>query len=242
MLHGRIGTLALGGLAAYLLINKAMNMVGHTVDKVCDASKWRSYYRNSKGGAYVVAPGYSSYTRPVGNDQEWVVEKNPERKPEPKKDASETSLGASIAEGILKVIKDKLDGVKAPEEGTEPSYEGEVETKSPHEGEETASESDICVDPDEEPSSGRYKWEKDSDKPHDYAAFMTYIHDCEEKGMGEKEIALSLGMDVSTLRSNICNAENILHEMESEPLYTDDLYNGVEVVEEQEGEPDEDLD
>lgn len=228
MLHGRIGTLALGGLAAYLLINKAMNMVGHTVDKVCDASKWRSYYRNSKGGAYVVAPGYSSYTRPVGNDQEWVVEKNPERKPEPKKDASGTSLGASIAEGILKVIKDKLDGVKAPEEAVE--------------GDSEASEEDKCVDSDEEPSSGRYKWGKDSDKPHDYAAFMTYIHDCEEKGMGEKEIALSLGMDVSTLRSNIYDAENALHEMESEPLYTDDLYNGVEVVEEQEGEPDEDLD
>lgn len=228
MLHGRIGTLALGGLAAYLLINKAMNMVGHTVDKVCDASKWRSYYRNSKGGAYVVAPGYSSFTRPVGNDQEWVVEKNPEKKPEPKKDASGTNLGASIAEGILKVIKDKLDGVKAPEEGIE--------------GDSEPSEEDICGDSDEEPSSGRYKWGKDSDKPHDYAAFMTYIHDCEEKGMGEKEIALSLGMDVSTLRSNICDAEYALREMESEPLYKDDLYNGVEVVEEQEGEPDEDLD
>lgn len=217
MLHGRIGTLALGGLAAYLLINKAMNMVGHTVDKICDASKWRSYYRNSKGGAYVVAPGYSSYTRPVGNDQEWVVEKNPERKPEPKKDASGTSLGASIAEGILKVIKDKLDGVKAPEEAVE--------------GDSEASEEDICGDSDE-----------NADKPHDYAAFMTYIHDCEEKGMGEKEIALSLGMDVSTLRRNISDAEDILRNQESEPLYTDDLYNGVEVVEEQEGEPDEDLD
>lgn len=227
MLHGRIGTLALGGLAAYLLINKAMNIVGHTVDKVCDASKWRSYYKHSVNGCYTVAPGYSSFTRPVGNDQEWVVEKNPERKPEPKKDASGTSLGASIAEGILKVIKDKLDGVKAPEEAVE--------------GEETASESDVCEDSGERPDSGRYTWEE-TDKPHDYAAFMTYIHDCEEKGMSEKEIALSLGMDVITLQRNIYDAENALDEIESEPLYTDDLYNGVEVVEEQEGEPDEDLD
>lgn len=228
MLHGRIGTLALGGLAAYLLINKAMNIANRTIDKVCETSKWRAYYKNSINGAYTVPPGYSSYNRPINKDTDWVVEKTTEKKPEPQKNASGTNLGASIAEGILKVIKDKLDGVKVPEEAVEGDLDPSEEAK--------------CVDPDEEPSSGRYKWGKDSDKPHDCAAFMTYIHDCEKKGMGEKEIALSLGMDVSTLRSNICNAENILHEMESEPLYTDDLYNGVEVVEEQEGEPDEDLD
>ena len=221
MLHGRIGTIALGGLAAYLLINKAMNMVGHTVDKVCDASKWRSYYRNSKGGAYVVAPGYSSYTRPVGNDQEWVVEKNPERKPAPKKDGSEPSLGAAFAEAVLKASNDKLKGIEAPEGASE----GETEASEEE-------ESDISEEDD-----------GNDDQPHDYAAFMTYIHDCEEKGMSEKEIALSLGMDVSTLRRNIADAEDILRNQESEPLYTDDLEDGVKVIEDEEDEKsDEDLD
>ena len=231
MLHGRIGTIALGGLAAYLLINKAMNMVGHTVDKVCDASKWRSYYRNSKGGAYVVAPGYSSYTRPVGNDQEWVVEKNPDRKPAPKKDGSEPSLGAAIAEAVLKAINDKLKGTEAPEGASE----GETEASEEE-------ESDISEEDD-----------GNNNQPHDYAAFMTYIHDCEEKGMSEKEIALSLGMDVSTLRRNISDAEDILRNQEKEPLYRDDIADGVQIVEagdvdgdeidiEVKGEANEDLD
>lgn len=243
MLHGRIGTLAVGGLAAYLLINKAMNIVGHSIDKICDAGKWKAYYKYSVNGVYTVAPGYSSFVRPVDEKQEFVVAKDPERKNSEKTERSETGLGASVVEAVLKAIKDKLDGAEAPEEAvegeteaSEPSDEGEVMSK-------TVNEEDKCVDTDES-----------TDKPHDYAAFMTYIHDCEEKGMDEKEIALSLGMDVSTLQKNIRDAEIALHdtdgdsvdifenaETNEEPLYTDDLYDGVKVIEE-EGEADEDLD
>ena len=231
MLRGRIGTMALGGFAAFLLINKAMNLVGRTVEKVCDTSKWKAYYKHNKNDSYSVPPGYCSFTRPVNNNQEWVVAKEePKKEAEPKKDGSGTSLGASIAEGILKVIKDKLDGVEAPEgasegetEASEPSNEGEVMSK-------TVDEEDISED-SEEDDSGRYPFD---DKPHDYAAFMTYIHDCESKGMSEKEIALSLGMDVSTLRRGISDAEDILRKQESEPLYTDDLVDGVKVVEDDE--------
>lgn len=177
MLHGRIGTLAVGGLAAYLLINKAMNIVGHSIDKICDAGKWKAYYKYSVNGVYTVAPGYSSFVRPVDEKQEFVVAKEPERKNSEKTERSETGLGASVVEAVLKAIKDKLDGVEAPEE----AVEGDSEASEP-------SDEDKCSDTDG---------------------------------------------DTVDIFDNATS--------ESEPLYTDDLYDGVKVIEE-EGEADEDLD
>lgn len=181
MLHGRIGTLAVGGLAAYLLINKAMNIVGRSIDKICDAGKWKAYYKYSVNGTYTVAPGYSSFVRPVDEKREFVVAKDPERKNSEKTERSETGLGASVVDAILKAIKDKLDGVEAPEEAVE--------------GETEASEAS---------------------------------NDREDVKCGDTD-----GDSVDIFE----NAET-----DDEPLYTDDLYDGVKVIEDEEGEADEDLD
>jgi hypothetical protein len=138
MLHGRIGTLAVGGLAAYLLINKAMNIVGRSIDKICDAGKWKAYYKYSVNGVYTVAPGYSSFVRPVDEKREFIVAKEPERKNSENTERSETGLGASVVEAVLKAIKDKLDGVEAPEEASE----GETEASEASDEGDT----DKCVD------------------------------------------------------------------------------------------------
>lgn len=122
MLHGKVGGMFVGGLAAYLIIGKLVNTFNHTVQNVCEASKWKSYYKYGKDGN-MVPPGYSSHTHKINDDEELVVEDESQVKKPEKPNASASDLGATIADSIIKVIRDKLHMPEA----AEGPLEGEIE-------------------------------------------------------------------------------------------------------------------
>lgn len=110
-----------GGLAAYLIIGKLVNTFNRTVQNVCEASKWKAYYRYGCGN--MVPPGYSSHTHKINDDEELVVEDESQVKKPEKPNASTSDLGAAIADSIIKVIRDKLHMPEA----AEGPLEGEIE-------------------------------------------------------------------------------------------------------------------
>ena len=73
MINGKVGGIMIGGLAGFLLINKAINFLENSVSNICSAAKWKAYYKNCKD-PLVVPPGYASSTRKISDDEELVVE------------------------------------------------------------------------------------------------------------------------------------------------------------------------
>ena len=229
--------LVLGGIAGYLILSKCFNTINRTVDKVCDCGKWRSYYRHGKDGN-MVPPGYSSHVRPINDYTELVVEKNVSKSG--KKGASGEALGEAIGNALSSAIKDKLDSLKEPEE----AFQGQREAFK----EDISSDSEGCdgdcmkcqkEECDVEAEQGdaddsEFIDKDDIHKVKDPQKFLDYVNGCHEKGMSEGEIATSLGMYVSTLRRNISDCLNFLRERkfekEKEPMYADDLYDGVKIV------------
>ena len=112
MIKGKIAGLAFGGLAGYLLISKTLNTIGGSVKCICDASKWKAYYKNNKD-PLSVPPGYASGVRKIDDENELVIENPKNRKPE--KNASQEELSAQIAEAVKGAINSWLKGEKAPE-------------------------------------------------------------------------------------------------------------------------------
>ena len=51
------GGIILTGIGAYLILSKAINMVGRSVKNVSEAMKWKAYYNSNNETA--VPPGYS---------------------------------------------------------------------------------------------------------------------------------------------------------------------------------------
>ena len=215
MLKGTIKGMAMGGLAAYLIIGKGFHTLNRMIDKICDTAKWRSYYRYGKDGN-MVPPGYSMRTQPV-DGKETIIEKEDSSAQDKKQGTSSEGLGEALGKVILDTIKDKLKGTD--------------EAEGASEGQREASEEDICPETDEEVP--------EKDKPSNYSAFLSYVHECNEKGMSEEDIAMSLGMEVSTLRKNISDAEDILSKPEEETMYADDLYDGVKAVDPEDNRKDE---
>ena len=235
--------LVLGGIAGYLILSKCFNTLNRTVDKVCDCGKWRSYYRHGKDGN-MVPPGYSSHVRPINDNEELVIEKNPGK--ERKKGASGEALGEAISNAISSAIKDKLDSLKEPEG----AFQGQREAFK----EDISSDSEGCdgncmhCDKDEceveaeqgDADDSEFIDKDDIHKVKDPQKFVDYVANCIRQGMSESQIANSLGMYVSDYRKTISQCLDLLrerrYEKETEPMYADDLYDGVKVVEE-DGDP-----
>lgn len=141
MVNGKIAGIAFGGLAGYLLISKAMNVVRGCVRDICTASEWKAYYKDKEG--LHVAPGYCQYTRKIDDDHELVVEKTDSRNKEnAEKNASMESLKGSLSDAIAKSIDEWISSRKGAEEASE--------------GETKASEKVVEYDDNGKPVAGRY--------------------------------------------------------------------------------------
>lgn len=139
MIKLKVGGVILTGLAAWILANKAINTIDNSVNKICESSKWKSYYKCwSKGkiDGDPIPPGYSR-TSPVASEvDESAVTQDPN-------EAAAKAAVDLIKEGLSKlkvtITKPSEKQEEASEERTEPN-DG---TEFGSEGQETASENDI---------------------------------------------------------------------------------------------------
>lgn len=125
MIKLKVGGVILTGLAAWILVNKAINTIDNSVNKMCESSKWKSYYKCwSKGkiDGDPIPPGYSR-TSPVTSE----VDEN----------AVTQDSNEAAAKAAVDLIKEGLSKLKVTI--TKPSDKQEEAS----EGQETASENDI---------------------------------------------------------------------------------------------------
>lgn len=126
MIALKTGGLILTGLTAYLIANKAINMINNSVNKACEASKWRNYYKcwsNGHCNAEPIAPGYSVTTRPANSDYEVVNN--------PNENKSNSDPNMDVADAIVKActdaVKDIGDSLIKPVNTQEEASEGQGE-------------------------------------------------------------------------------------------------------------------
>lgn len=96
----------LTGLGAYLITSKAIRMLERTVDRVTNASVWKSYYR--------------AYAKSGRTDMSEPFKSNKTEEKEKKSSAASEALTATIADTIKEVcstLKDKLERKEWPLEG-----------------------------------------------------------------------------------------------------------------------------
>lgn len=240
--------LVLGGIAGYLILSKCFNTINRTVDKVCDCGKWRSYYRHGKDGN-MVPPGYSSHVRPINNNEELVIEKNPSKSG--KKGASGEALGEALGNAVCSAIKDKLDSLKEPEEafqGQREAFKEDISSDSEGcDGNCMKCQKDECEVETEQGDADDSEFVNTSvvHEVKDPQKFLNYVTNCIRQGMSESQIANSLGMYVSDYRKMISQCLDLLrerkYEKEEEPMYADDLYDGVKIVDPEKDEEAEDI-
>ena len=174
MVKVKAGGIVLGGLAAYLLISKGMNVVGGAVRNICESRKWKNYYKYGKEGN-MVPPGYSMHTHE--NEQGETVEVNDGKQPvkqpqEANKTSTGEAVGRAISDAILKMINDTFGTPKAAEGASEGDLEVseglkqcpqdcdncQIE-KCPYEGLKYGGKI-TSWDDNGRPVAGRYPWEK----------------------------------------------------------------------------------
>ena len=124
----------LGGLAGYLLLNRGIQEIRGCVRDICDAARWRAYYKYDKDGQ-CVPPGYAKYTRPIDDENEVVMEKG---------NAPKTPQNDVLSDAL----KDIINGCFKREKGQEEASEGQTE----------ASESDISDKTEETKDTDGDEW------------------------------------------------------------------------------------
>ncbi len=110
MIKAKVAGIAMTGLAGYLLISKAISVADHGIRCLCDAIKWRAYYKYDSATGNCVAPGYCQYTRPIDDNREVVVEKDDSRN-----ESTETP-GKALADAVTKAVNEWIKDRKKPEE------------------------------------------------------------------------------------------------------------------------------
>ena len=121
MVKAKVGGIVLGGLAAYLILSKGLNVVNNCVRNICVAREWKNYYRYGKEGN-MVPPGYQMHTHTTENGDNVQVGTPEAIKQEEAKqngNASQKPLGATIGEAIVKVINEVFPSDKKSEEASE---------------------------------------------------------------------------------------------------------------------------
>lgn len=125
----------LTGIGAFILLNKAMNIVDHSVSKICESNRWKNYYKSFwKGGVQAeqpVAPGYSRTSYPTAETAVVDDPKGNDHAEDGKKKANSNSIGEAIkafCDAVLDGMKAKTDkDAEAPENGSEGQTEASEE-------------------------------------------------------------------------------------------------------------------
>ena len=118
------GGIILTGIGAYLILSKAINMVGRSVKNVSEAIKWKAYYKSNNRDA--VPPGYT--VRKANENDNLAT---------PKKDnASSKTLGAAVGH----VVEDAIDSLFGKVKCEKDPVEGQTEASTDDIQEETEKE------------------------------------------------------------------------------------------------------
>lgn len=117
MIKLKVGGVILTGIAAWVLANKAINVINNSVNKACDASKWKNYYKCwSKGkiDGEPIPPGYSRTSPSSSEIDENAVTQDPNE---------------AAAKAAVDLIKEGLSKLKVtitkPSEKQEEASEGQ---------------------------------------------------------------------------------------------------------------------
>lgn len=117
MIKLKVGGVILTGIAAWVLANKAINVINNSVNKACDASKWKNYYKCwSKGkiDGEPIPPGYSRTSPSSSEIDENAVTQDPNE---------------AAAKAAVDLIKEGLSKLKVtitkPTEKQEEASEGQ---------------------------------------------------------------------------------------------------------------------
>ena len=122
MTHLKWGGTILTGIGAWLLINKALDILRNAGNQAASASEWRNYYRCwSKGNATgePIAPGYSRTTK---NTDESELIDDPEgvdHSKEPKNGIDSKALGKACNDVVKAVDNYIRNRSKKPTEASE---------------------------------------------------------------------------------------------------------------------------
>ena len=151
MIKMKTGGIILTGFTAFLVAGKVINSMDTAVSKICEAAKWRGYYKcwsDGKASGEPIAPGYSVTTRPVGADYEVV--KDPEGKdnsktgaPDIPKQPQNTDVANAIIGAVKDVTEKAIDSLNNRAKRKEEALEAQTE----------ASESDIFAQTEETPNT-----------------------------------------------------------------------------------------
>lgn len=146
MIKMKVGGMILTGLAAFLVADKAVGSMRHAVGDLCEAAKWRGYYKCwSKGDAKgePVPPGYSMTSRPDGANYEVVYDPkgvdhshDNDPKTEERRDSSDSVK--AVCEAVKAVTEKVIDSLSKRSDGLREASEGQTE----------ASENDIYASGD----------------------------------------------------------------------------------------------
>ena len=151
MIKLKTGGLIVTGFTAFLIAGKVINSMNSSVSKICEAAKWRGYYKcwsEGKASGEPIAPGYSVTTRPIGADYEVV--KDPEGKDHSKEgapDIPKEPQSMDVVNAIIGAVKDvtekAIDSLNNRVKRKEEALEAQIE----------ASESDILAQTEETPDT-----------------------------------------------------------------------------------------
>ena len=156
MVKGKIFGVVLGGLGGFLLLNKGMDVVRDSVSYICDAVKWRGYYKYTNwDNCDAVPPGYEMHRSQTEDGV--TSEKNVGPK---KNDASETDKNSTLSDAVKQTIKDAFKGSEAAEEASEGQTEASERDVS---GDADGDEVVTARDPDGKPIAGRFPWGRRDD-------------------------------------------------------------------------------
>ena len=135
MIKMKAGGMILTGLAAFLVADKAVSSMRHAVGDLCEAAKWRGYYKCwSKGDAKgePVPPGYSMTTRPDGANYEVVYDPNGvdhshDNAPKTEESHDSSASVKAVCEAVKAVAEKAIDSLSKRSDELRGASEGQTE-------------------------------------------------------------------------------------------------------------------
>lgn len=121
MMTMKFGGVLITGVAAFLLANKALNVIDNSTKRICEASKWKNYYKcmnsDKSSTEQIVPPGYSIKTTSGNGDMDG----------DNVSQSIDDDLAKAIASFCKGLVEKSIDSLKKPVEMQEGATEGQTE-------------------------------------------------------------------------------------------------------------------
>lgn len=148
----KAGGIVLGGLAGYLIMSKAIQAASNCVKNICEARKWKNYYKYGKNWD-AVPPGYEIRTTTTDKTEEG------------RSNASSDAVGSVLTSVFKKAVESFAEGVEA--------------VKNASEGQTEASEEAFDDIPDETPQYDDCPKVVEDDYVENMSSFEKALHNYE---------------------------------------------------------------